>query len=463
MSEAYASTIGISFDVRGGLLIRQIHHWAADVFVASIMIHVLRIFFTGAFRKPRELNWVIGTVMLALAAVEGFCGYSLPDDLLSGTGVRIADGIILSIPVIGTYLSFFLFGGQFPGDAFIPRFYIAHVLIIPGLLIALITAHLMAVWHQGHTQWPGKKEHERNEVGNPTYPIFMVKTGALFFFTFAVLAVLGTVAQINPIWLYTPYNPVNVSSLSQPDFYIGFLEGTLRIMPGIESSLAGHTFMWNIFLPAVAFPAGFFLVMGLYPALEQWATGDKRDHQLLDRPRNAPFRTAIGVAVIALALDIQLSGADDVISYYLNIPFEFLVYLFRIGFFVFPVTGFLVARHVCLALQRADRRKLREGESYGIAVSEPVQAYSAVNRPLPEDARAIVEARQPVELLMPTPRHIVALPTPQRMSAQVRARINHFYVRTRLENPKSLALLNGQDGQESPDGQEGQDGEEEDR
>jgi ubiquinol-cytochrome c reductase cytochrome b subunit len=446
MSEAYESTLGISFDVRGGLLIRQIHHWAALMFVGSIALHALRIFFTGAFRKPREINWMIGTVMFALAAAEGFAGYSLPDDLLSGTGVRIAEGIMMSIPVVGTYITFFVFGGQYPGDAFIPRLYIVHVLIIPGLLLALITAHLMTVWHQGHTQWPGKEQTERNEFGNPLYPVFLAKTGALFFFTFGVLAVLGTVAQINPIWLYGPYDPAIVSSLAQPDWYIGFLEGALRIMPGVQSDLAGHTFVWNVFLPAVALPAAFFLIMGCYPVVEQWATGDRRDHQILDRPRNAPSRTGIGVAIIALAANIQLAGADDVIALHLNIPIEVLVWLFRVGFFVFPVAGFVVARHVCLALQRADRRKLRQGESFGIAVQG--QAYAPVSRPLPEDIRAIVEARQPAELLKPTPRHLVPLPTPHRLSAQVQARLNHFYVRTRLETPSSLAALDGQDEDE---------------
>ncbi len=448
MSEAYSSALHISFDIRGGLLMRQIHHWAALLFVASIMIHALRLFFTGAFRKPREINWVIGTVMFVLAAVEGFCGYSLPDDLLSGTGLRIADGIILSIPVVGTYLSFFIFGGQFPGDIFIPRLYIVHVLLLPGLLMALIAAHLMIIWHQGHTQWPGKKQTERNEVGNPLYPVFMAKTGALFFFVFGGLALLGTVAQINPIWLYGPYSPVSASSLSQPDFYIGFLEGTLRMMPGIESSIGGHTFIWNVFLPAVAFPAAFFLAMGFYPFIEQWATGDRRDHQLLDRPRNAPSRTGIGVAIMALSVDIQLAGADDVIAVRLNMPVEYLLWVLRIGFFAFPVICFLVTRRVCLALQRADRRKLREGETYGIAaVAEPgsgERAYTPVNQPLPEEVRALVEARQPAELLRPTPRHLIPLPTPRRVTAQVRARLNHFYVRTRLENPESLALLDGQ-------------------
>src|SRR6516225_977967 len=115
MSAAYASTLNISFDVRGGLLMRQVHHWAALLFMAAIFVHMLRIFFTAAYRKPRELNWLIGIVMLTLGLLEGLFGYSLPDDLLSGTGLRITQGVIQSIPVIGTYFAYFLFGGAFPG------------------------------------------------------------------------------------------------------------------------------------------------------------------------------------------------------------------------------------------------------------------------------------------------------------------------------------------------------------
>ena len=264
MSEAYESALNISFDVRGGLLMRQIHHWAALVFVAAIAVHALRIFFTGAFRKPRELNWVIGTTMFILACVEGFAGYSLPDDMLSGTGVRIAEGIMQSIPIIGTYVVFFVFGGQYPGTDFIPRLYIVHVLLLPGLILALVTAHVMILWHQGHTQWPGKKEKEHVEVGDPMFPLFMMKTTALFMYVFGALAVLATVAQINPIWLFGPYNPLSVSNGSQPDWYIGFLEGTLRLMPGVESDIGnsatgGYTFVWNVFIPAVLMPVLFFI------------------------------------------------------------------------------------------------------------------------------------------------------------------------------------------------------------
>ncbi|HEY2269881.1 MAG TPA: ubiquinol-cytochrome c reductase cytochrome b subunit [Streptosporangiaceae bacterium] len=454
MSEAYSSTLGISFDVRGGLLIRQIHHWAALLFVAAIGLHALRIFFTGAFRKPREINWLIGTALFALAAFEGFAGYSLPDDLLSGTGLRIADGIMLSVPVVGTYLSFFVFGGQYPGDIFISRLYVAHVLIIPGLLLALITAHLMIVWHQGHAQWPGKKERDRNEVGEPLYPVFMAKTAALFFFVFGILAVFGAIAQINPIWLFGPYNPSISSNTSQPDWYIGFLEGALRLMPAWETDFAGHTIVWNVFVPGVVLVLAFFLIMGCYPFFEQWATGDTRSHQVLDRPRNMPARTALGVAILAMATDLQLAGSDDVIAFHLNMPVEDLVWALRAGFFVLPAIAFVLTRRACIALQRRDRRRLRQGTEFGITAVHEGTAYAAVARPASGEERAVMEARRPDELFMPIPRHLVPLPTPRRAFAQLRARVNHFYVLSRLETP-SAGPPPGTDGQASPAGPRG--------
>src|SRR5262252_2438789 len=231
MSEAYQSTLHISFDVRGGLLIRQIHHWAADLFMAGIFAHMIRIFFLGSYRKPREINWLIGIILLTLGMLEGLFGYSLPDDLLSGAGLRILEGVIQSIPIVGTYMAYFLFGGAFPGHVIIPRLYIIHVLLIPGLILALVTVHLFLTFYQKHTQMPGKGRTNTNVIGAPLYPYFLAKTGAFFFFTFAVLAIAATFVQINPIWLYGPFNPVAMSAGSQPDFYMGMLEGALRVMP----------------------------------------------------------------------------------------------------------------------------------------------------------------------------------------------------------------------------------------
>jgi ubiquinol-cytochrome c reductase cytochrome b subunit len=441
MSEAYDSTLRISFDVRGGLLVRQIHHWAALVFVASISVHAMRIFFTGAFRRPRELNWLIGTVMFVLAVVEGFAGYSLPDDLLSGTGLRIAQGIMQSIPVAGTYIVFFVFGGQYPGHSFIPRLYVVHVLLIPGLLAALIAAHLMSIWHQEHTQWPGPKQREDNTVGEPMFPVFIIKTQALLLFTAGVIALLATVAQINPIWLYGPYNPANASSFSQPDWYIGFLEGTLRIMPGVVTNVGGHTIAWNVFLPAVLLPIMFIMLMAAYPLIEEYATGDLRHHHILDRPRNAPTRTALGAAVLAMAFDIQLAGGDDVISYRFDISLFALVWFLRVGFFVFPLVTFFITRYICLALQHRDQRKLAAGTQIGVAAPADGRHYTEVAEPVSEDVRATIEARPAARLVMPMPRHIIPLPTPRRIHAQFRTRLNHFYVRYQRET------LSGEDGQ----------------
>jgi ubiquinol-cytochrome c reductase cytochrome b subunit len=436
MSEAYESTLHISFDVRGGLLVRQIHHWAANVFVAAIALHALRIFFTAAFRKPREVNWVIGTTMFALAAVEGFAGYSMPDDMLSGTGVRIAEGIMQSIPIVGTYVVFFFFGGPYPGQQFDVRLYIAHVLLLPGLILALVTAHVMILWHQGHTQFPGKKEREHVEVGEPMFPRFMMKTTSLFFFVFGILTLLGAVAQINPIWLFGPYNPLNVSNGSQPDWYIGFMEGSLRLMPGVETNVGGHTFVWNVFLPAVLLPILFFALMYIYPFFERWVTGDNRPHNVLDRPRNAPARTALGVAVIVMGAVLQIAAGDDVISSHLGLAVEDLVWVLRVGFFVFPVIAFVATRRICVSLQRADRRRLRAGRPFGI-VSQSAdgagQAYAPVSRPVPEEERARLEASRPDELIRPIPRHLVPLPTPHRVLEQVRARVNHIYLLSALE------------------------------
>src|ERR1700719_3637156 len=251
MSQDYQSTVNMSFDVRAGLLMREIHHWAGDLFMAALAIHMLQCFFTGAYRKPREVNWLIGIALFTLGLLEGLFGYSLPDDQLSGAGLRIFEGVLQGIPIVGTYGAFFLFGGPFPGNSIVPRLYILHVLLIPGVILALITAHLFIMVHQKHTQMPAKGTTEKNVVGQPFFPYFMAKGGAWFFFIFGALALLATFAQINPIWLYGPYNPVAMSAGSQPDFYMGMLEGALRVWPSWSWNVLGHTFAFNVFLPGL--------------------------------------------------------------------------------------------------------------------------------------------------------------------------------------------------------------------
>jgi ubiquinol-cytochrome c reductase cytochrome b subunit len=398
MSQAYASTLNISFDVRGGLLMRQIHHWAADLFVAAILAHMLRIFFTGAYRKPRETNWLIGIVLFTLAFTEGLFGYSLPDDLLSGTGLRILEGVLLSIPVVGTYLTFFLFGGAFPGNDIIPRLYIIHVLLIPGLMLALISAHLFLMFHQKHTQMPGKGRTNTNVVGAPMYPYFMAKTGAFFLFTFAALALASTFVQINPIWLYGPYTPTSISAGSQPDWYMGFMEGALRMWPSWTWDAWGHTVAWNVFLPAFL-PLGIIMTgLALWPFLERWITGDHLEHHLNDRPRNAPTRTALGIAGITFYGIMWAEGANDVIADHLSISLYLTTEIARYAIFIGPVVAYFVTKRICLGLQHKDLHLLQHGVETGVIHQLPSGEYVERTRPLNEEEIAKLDVRRPTPL-----------------------------------------------------------------
>ncbi|MDQ1688088.1 MAG: ubiquinol-cytochrome c reductase cytochrome b subunit [Frankiaceae bacterium] len=393
MTQAFASTLNISFDVRGGLLIRQIHHWAALIFVASMSVHLLRVFFTGAFRKPREMNWVIGALLLQISLLEGFAGYSLPDDLLSGTGLRIGFSIVESIPVIGTYFGFFVFGGNYPGPQFIPRLFTIHILLIPGILLLLISAHMMLLWHQKHTQFPGPGKTETNVVGHRFYPVFMAKGGAFFLLVFAVLAFLGAAFQINPIWLYGPYNPAQVSAGSQPDWYIGWLDGSIRLMPPIETNIAGHTISWNLLVPGLVLPGVIFGLLTMYPFLEAWATGDKRYHNLLDRPRNRPVRTGLGVMSLVFYFILWLAGGNDIFAHVFHLSINTLTWIFRVGVIVAPPIAFVITKRLCIGLQRKDAALAEHGHETGIIKRLPSGEYIEVHEPIDAGLREFIGAR----------------------------------------------------------------------
>ncbi|MEV7687459.1 cytochrome bc1 complex cytochrome b subunit [Streptomyces bungoensis] len=428
VSKAYESTLHISFDVRGGLLMRQMHHWAALVFVAAIGVHMLRIFFTGAFRRPRELNWIIGVTLFLLALLEGFCGYSLPDDLLSGTGLRTAHSIVLSIPVVGTYLSFFLWGGAYPGTVINDRLYIVHVLFVPGALIALITVHLIMVIYLKHTQWAAPGKTNRNVVGQPMFPSFVAKSTGLSLVVGGVTAIMGAVAQINPIWLFGPYRPDQVSTDAQPDWYVGFLEGALRLMPGVETTVAGHTLMWNVLLPAVVLPALLFAILYLYPFFERWVTGDMVEHHLCDRPRDRPTRTGLGVAALTCYAVLLMAGGNDVMATWFDVSLNELTWTFRVAVFVLPVLAHLVTKRVCLALQRHDRQLLEEGEETGEVHQDLAGGMGEQHEPLDRKQRYKLLVRDiPDPLRHPGPR--------APLHRRVRASLSSWYYRERVDMP----------------------------
>ncbi|MFL6099701.1 MAG: cytochrome bc complex cytochrome b subunit [Actinomycetales bacterium] len=443
MSEAYKSTLDISFDVRGGLIIRQIHHWSALVFVAAITVHMFRVFFTGAFRKPRELNWVIGINLLLLSMLEGFAGYSIPDDLLSGTGLRIAEGFIQSIPVIGTYAAFFLFGGPFPGEAIIPRLYTIHVLLLPAIIVGLFTAHILLVTFQKHTQYPGPGRTNENVVGYPFMPVYLAKAGGFFFIVFGVTSFLAAIATINPIWMYGPYDPSPVTAGSQPDWYMGFTEGALRLMPGWpEFHLFGYTLSLNVFIPGVILLGALFTIAGAYPFIESWVTKDKREHHLLDRPRNAPTRTGLGIMAISFYLVLFLAGGNDLIATHFRLSINDITNTFQVLLFVIPPVAFVITKRVCLGLQRRDRDLVLHGRESGRIVRLPHGEFIEVHEPLEEhEAWRLVsyEALPPAELPQDEDENGVRRKGARK--ERLRARLSRFYFDDRIEpvTPAELA------------------------
>ena len=400
MSEAYASTLDITFDVRGGLLVRQIHHWGALLFVASMMIHAMRNFFTGAFRKPRELNWAIGATLLLLGMTEGFLGYSLPDDLLSGVGVRIIFGAVQSIPLIGSYLTSWFLGGAYPGDLLVPRMYMLHILLIPAVILALVAVHLILIFYNKHTQFPGQGRSEKNVVGYPFFPVYTAKAGGFLFIVGGVIVLMAAVFQINPLWVYGPYNPAEVSAGSQPDWYIGHIEGALRIIPNWEWHIGSTTWSWNIFIPGILGFVALPLALGVYPFLEKWVTGDDREHHVLDRPRNAPNRTAIGVAALSVYLVLMVGGANDVIATAFHLSLNSITIALRVLIFALPIATFIITKRICIGLQRAANERVLHGAESGVITRSPSGGYSESEKPITQgEAYTITQHRQykPVE------------------------------------------------------------------
>jgi ubiquinol-cytochrome c reductase cytochrome b subunit len=435
MSEAYRSTVDISFDIRGGLLIRQIHHWAALMFIVALSVHMLRVFFTGAFRKPREINWVIGCLLSMLALVEGFAGYSLPDDLLSGTGLRAAEGFMRSVPVLGSYLSYFVFDGPFPGEAIIPRLYSVHILLLPAILVGLFTAHIGLVFLHKHTQFPGPGKTNENVVGFPVMPVYAAKAGGFFFIVFGVVSLISALVTINPIWAYGPYDPSPVTAGSQPDWYMGFADGALRLLPGwLEFTAFGFTFSFNVMIGAILLIPVMYGLMMAYPFLEAWVTGDKREHHLLDRPRNNPTRTGLGMAALTMYGVLMFAAGNDIMAIKLHLSINDITHALRAAFFIAPPIVFWVTKRICLGLQRRDRDLVLHGRETGRIIQTAEGRFFEQHEPLDPFTRWNLvqhEEHRPVELEAAADDNGVASPTARKDRA--RALLSRFYFADRVE------------------------------
>jgi ubiquinol-cytochrome c reductase cytochrome b subunit len=384
--------------------------------------------------------------MLFLGIVEGFIGYGLPDDLLSGTGLRITQGMVQASPVIGSYLSFFIFGGEFPGSLFVPRFFTVHVLLIPGIILALVTLHLILVVYHKHTQYGGPGRNNKNVVGYPLFPVYTAKAGGFFFVVFGVTALMSALFQINPVWLYGPYNPAEVTAGAQPDWYMGWLEGSVRLMPGFESTWWGVTFSWNLIIPALLIPPAFVTIVALYPFIEQWITGDKREHHVLDRPRNQPTRTGVGAAFITFYAVLWAAGGNDLIATHFHVQLNQVTYVLRVLIFVGPVLAFWISRRICISLQRADNDRLLHGLETGVIVRSPDGGYTEKHVAVgAHEAYTLTEhnEQRPHELESDNDDNGVA--APRRAVRRLRARLSEFYFADNVTKPSREDLQEARD------------------
>lgn len=385
VSEAFASTMHVSFEVPGGLALRQAHHWAALLLPAALLAQLLVTFFTGAFRRPRRAGWVLLFLLLIAALAGGWSGYALPDDMLSGTGLRIVEGITLGIPVVGTWMKDLLFGGQFPGEI-IERLYPLHLVVVPAMIALIVVRVALLARHQP-PQFAGPGRTAANVVGVPLFPNAAARAGGLFLIVSGMLMLIAATVTINPIWLYGPASPGDAGAGSQPDWYTGFLDGALRLVPpGWEFVALDRTWTLAVLVP-LAVIGVFLLLVVVYPFLEERITGDRGEHHLLDRPRNMPTRTGIGVAGVVFYATLWAAGSADLIADAFSLTIEGVVLTMQIVLVVGPAIGFTLARRVCLGLQRKDRDVVLHGFETGRIVRLPGGEYIEVHEPVDEYER----------------------------------------------------------------------------
>jgi ubiquinol-cytochrome c reductase cytochrome b subunit len=360
VSQAYRSVLAISFDVRGGLLIRQVHHWSADLFVAAVILRLVRVFFRGRFSGRARPGWLIWVTLLPLSMLAAYTGTILPDDGLSGGSLSVITGVLLSVPVVGTHLVFWIFGGAPPGHQIIGRDYWVHILVLPALAGALLLASF-----RPSLRWPRR-----------------VRPGPLLPVTCAVLVLLGTIAQINPVWLVGPYQPGSISAGAVPDWYMGFLDGGLRIMPAWELPAAGHPLALGVLIPGLVVPGLFFTCLALYPLADRRITGRRPPRGLLPpAPADLANRTAAGVAGVTFYGLLWAAAANDQIAYHLQIPLYTVTWIFRVLVLAGPALAFLLTRLICHAQAGRRREEERHGRETGRIARNPHGGYTEIREP----------------------------------------------------------------------------------
>ena len=335
---AFESIVRLSHDVPGGLLFRRIHRVASHLFIASTVLHMLRILLTGAFRRPREINYIIGIGLLTLAFGSGFTGYSLPYDSLAGTGIRIAYSEVLSLPIIGEYVAFWVFGGEFPTGDVIPRFFVAHVLLLPAVIIGTVGLHLALVARQRHTQFPrfGVDGHHL-VVGKPLFPTQAAESLTLTLWVGGLLSAAAVLIPWSDVTLLGPYVPGEVGNNAQPDWFIFWLEGGLRIFPPLEFTIPPGIVISGPFVAGVLLPGVVFGILLIYPWVERRVYRLEGDWHVLQNPLELPMRAAVVLGLFSFVLLISAAATNDILSRMFGIPIEVITWGFRIAVFVVPL------------------------------------------------------------------------------------------------------------------------------
>ncbi|CAM3553215.1 cytochrome b N-terminal domain-containing protein [Occultella aeris] len=438
MSRAYESTLEISLEVRGGLLMRQLHRWSANLMIAALLLHILRVFFTGEFRRPRVKNWLMLFGVLFAGMGAGLTGALLPDDMLSGSSLAVLDGLLKSVPVVGTRLSGLVFQGQFPSGA-IATFYPVHVFVLPGVIAVLIAVYALLSARGG----PARPEPGRGSQGavrrRPTASA--TKRGGLFLIVFGSLTLMAALVTVNPIWDYGPADPGNTSAGAGALWYLAFLDGAQKLVPpGWEFVWMGGTWILALLVPVAV--SGLYLVTAmLYPFIERWITGDRREHHGHTRPRNAPTRTAIGVAGIIFYGVLWAAAGSDTIALQFGVAFEGIVLALQITLLLGPVLGFVLTKRMCIALQRKDRELVLHGHETGRVVRTSTGEYVEVHRPLdPYERWRLVdyEVDEALTLEPDATGHV-------RWRTRVRVRLSQWFYRDRIPPVTPTELLAARD------------------
>jgi ubiquinol-cytochrome c reductase cytochrome b subunit len=432
MSEAYASTLDISFEVRGGLLVRQIHQWASLVFVAALSAHLLRLFVTGAFRGWRRLSWLFVLTMLVLGIVEAYLGHLLPDDLLSGTSLRVTEGYLLGIPVVGTALAWLVYGGEFPGDDIIPILNAVHVFVLPIVVIGAFVGYLLTTNRRAR---PAARS-TATVAGDPVMRRHAARMGGLALLVFGVIVVMAATIQVNPVWLWGPADPAVATAGSQPPWYVGFLDGAVRLMPAWDPHVFGHELTLSVIVPVVILPGVVLGTLALYPWFEQYATRDRRHPDILDRPRNMPVRTGLAAAFVAFYVVLLIAGGNDIVARTLHLSVNAATRFLQVCVLVVPPLAFWITKRICLGLQLRDHDEVVHGRETGIITATPAGGFTESHKGLSPSAVEVRTAHPdwtPIDRGAPTDAN--GVPNPSYQADRHRALLSRFYFSDVVRKP----------------------------